>query len=124
MEFISTSNAPAPAGHYSQAVVHNGLVYVSGQLPINPANGEKKAGPMREQTEQVLRNVAAIVEAAGSSLDKILKVTLYISDISLWGEVNEVYTEFFGDHKPARAAIPVKNLHFGFQIEVDAVAAV
>ena len=83
MEFISTSHAPVSAGHYSQAVVHNGLVYDSGQLPINPATGKKKAGTMREQTEQVLQNVAAIIEAAGSSVDRILKVTLYISDISL-----------------------------------------
>ena len=81
MKPISTQNAPKPAGHYSQAIVHNGLVYVSGQLPIDPKTGEKMLGPIEEQTAQVLRNVQAILEAAGSKIEQVLKVTIYIPDM-------------------------------------------
>jgi 2-iminobutanoate/2-iminopropanoate deaminase len=124
MKTISTPNAPAPAGHYSQAMVHNGIVYVSGQLPINPENGEKITGPIEAQTEQALKNLKAILEAANSDLNHVLKVNIYISNISLWGGVNNVYAEFFKDHKPARAVIPSRDLHYGFLLEVEAVAAV
>ncbi|MFC1555468.1 Rid family detoxifying hydrolase [candidate division KSB1 bacterium] len=124
MEKIFTENAPAPAGHYSQAVVHNGLVYVAGQLPIDPASGEKKLGTIGEQTEQVLKNMQAILEASGSGLDKVLKTTVYISDIENWGDVNNVYTRYFGDHKPARVVVPTRELHFGFMIEMECVAVV
>ncbi|MBC7259449.1 MAG: RidA family protein [Chloroflexi bacterium] len=124
MKTISTPDAPAPAGHYAQAIVHNGLVFVSGQLPIDPTTGDKHIGSIEEQTEQALRNVEAILQAAGSALDKVLKVTVYISDISLWGRVNEVYGRVFGAHRPARAVVPTRELHFGFQIEIEAVAAV
>jgi 2-iminobutanoate/2-iminopropanoate deaminase len=120
---VLTPNAPAPAGHYSQAIVHHGLVYVAGQLPIDPATGEKKVGPIEEQTEQTLNNIRAILQAAGSDLDRVLKMTVYISDISLWGKVNEVYARVMGDHRPARAVVPVKDLHYGFQIEIEAIAA-
>ncbi|MGH9842972.1 MAG: RidA family protein [Blastocatellia bacterium] len=120
---VSTPNAPRPAGHYSQAVIHQGLVYVAGQLPIDPATGEKKLGPIEEQAEQVLRNIRAILQAAGSDLHRVLKMTVYISDISLWGKVNEVYAQMLGDHRPARAVVPVKELHHGFQIEIEAIAA-
>lgn len=123
MKLVHTPSAPSPAGHYSQAVVHNGTVYVSGQLPIDPETGEKRLGPIEEQTEQVLKNLAAILEAAGSGLDRVLKVTIYVSDISLWGGVNTVYAGFFGDHKPARAVVPTRELHHGFLIEVEAIAA-
>ena len=124
MKSIKTGNAPLPGGHYSQAIVHNGLVYVSGQLPIDPKTGEKQTGSIEEQTNLVLQNLSAILDASGSSLNQVLKVTVYISDISLWGKVNEVYAEIFGDHRPARAIVPTRDLHFGFMIEVDAVAAV
>jgi 2-iminobutanoate/2-iminopropanoate deaminase len=124
MKKISTDKAPIPAGHYSQAIVHDGIVYVSGQLPIHPLSGEKINSSIQSQTQQVLTNLAAILEASGSRMDQVLKVTVYISDISLWGKVNEVYSLVFGDHKPARAIVPTKELHHGFLIEVDAVAAV
>jgi len=122
MDFIHTSNAPEPAGHYSQAVVYGGLVYVSGQLPVDPRTGEKRVGTIEEQAEQVLRNLRAILVAAGSDLDRVLKTTVYISDIGLWARVNAVYARHFGDHRPARAVVPVKELHYGFQIEIEAVA--
>lgn len=124
MEKVLTPNAPQPGGHYSQAIVHNGLVYVAGQLSIDPATGERKLGSIEEQTEQTLKNVAAILEAAGSDLQHVLKMTVYISDINLWGAVNETYARVFGEHRPARAVIPVKDLHYGFQIEIEAIAAV
>ena len=111
------------AGHYSQATEFNNLIFVSGQLAIDPATGEKNLGTIEEQTLQTLENVKAIVEAAGGSLDSILKMTLYVSDISLWGQVNEVYTQFFGAHKPARAVVPTRELHYGFLIEIEAIAA-
>jgi 2-iminobutanoate/2-iminopropanoate deaminase len=124
MKAISTPDAPQPGGHYSQAIVHNGLVYVAGQLPIEPRTGEKRLGSIEEQTEQTLRNVAAILEAAGSDLAHVLKVTVYIADIALWSRVNAVYARFFGDHRPARVVAPTKELHFGFLVEVEAIAAV
>lgn len=123
MHFIETDKAPLPAGHYSQATVHNGLVFIAGQLPIKPDTREKVLGPIEDQATQVLKNLEAIVEAAGSSLSKVLKVTVFISDIELWGPVNSVYKDFFGEHKPARAIVPVKDLHYGFQIEIEAIAA-
>ncbi|MEW6128453.1 MAG: Rid family detoxifying hydrolase [Acidobacteriota bacterium] len=123
MNSVLTPNAPKPGGHYSQAIVHNGLVYVAGQLSIDPATGERKLGSIEEQTEQALKNVSAILEAAGSDLNHVLKTTVYISDIDLWGQVNETYAKVFGDHRPARAVIPVKDLHYGFQIEIEAIAA-
>ena len=124
MNAISTPNAPQPAGHYAQAIVHNGIVYVSGQLAIDPATGEKRLGSIEEQTEQALRNVAAILEAAGSDLAHVLKTTVYVADMSLWPRVNTVYARHFGEHRPARAVVPTKELHYGFLIEIEAVAAV
>ena len=121
---IMTSKAPAPAGHYSQAIVHNGLVYVAGQLPINPDTGEKVLDSIEDQAEQVIKNITAILEAAGSSLNQVIKTTVYISDIQLWDRVNQVYARHFGDHRPARAVVPTRPLHFGFQIEMEAIAAI
>ncbi|MBI3830321.1 MAG: RidA family protein [Planctomycetes bacterium] len=123
MEPISTPNAPKAAGHYSQAIVHNGLVYVAGQLPIDPQSGEKKLGPIEEQTEQTLKNIAAILRAAGSDLSRVLKVTVYVSDIEHWSKVNEVYAKMFGEHRPARAVVPTRDLHYGFKIEIECIAA-
>ena len=124
MKEVRTNDAPPPAGHYSQAIEHNGLVYVSGQLPIDPKREEKDVGSIEEQTEQVLRNLDAILKKANSDRDHVLKVTVYVSDIALWARVNSVYARFFGDHRPARAVVPTRELHFGFQIEIEAIAAV
>ena len=120
---IETKNAPAAAGHYSQAVVHNGLVFVSGQISIDPQTGEKKLGSIEEQTEQVLKNVEAILKAANSDFSRVLKMTVYVADIELWAAVNKVYARVLGEHRPARAVIPTGKLHYGFLIEIDAVAA-
>ena len=123
MTSISTPNAPIPAGHYSQAVVHGGLVYVSGQLAIDPDTGEKMIGSIEEQTERTILNLEAILKAAGCDLKHVLKTTVYIANIDLWGQVNQVYSNMFGSHKPARAIIPTRDLHHGFLIEIEAVAA-
>ena len=124
IQLIHTPTAPTPAGHYSQAVVHAGLAYVAGQLAIDPATGEHRKETLREEAGQVLTNLRAILDAAGSSMDRVLKVTVYVTDIALWGELNEVYAEHFGDHRPARAVVPVRDLHHGFRVELEAIAAV
>jgi 2-iminobutanoate/2-iminopropanoate deaminase len=120
---IETNNAPAAGGHYSQAVVHNGLVFVSGQLSIDPLTGERKLGSIEEQTEQTLKNIAEILKAANSDFSRVLKMTVYVADIELWGRVNEVYARVLGENRPARAVIPTGKLHYGFLIEIDAIAA-
>ena len=109
-------------GHYAFATIHQNTVYVSGQFAINPETTEKEFGPIEKETLQALKNVEMIVEAAGSQKEKILRMTLYISDIELWDKVDAVYTEFFGEHKPARTVVPTNALHFGFKIEMDAIA--
>ncbi len=123
MKIISTPGAPEPAGHYAQAIEHNGLVFISGILPVKPATREKVTGPVEEQVQQVLSNLDAILEAAGSSREKVLKVNIYVADIALWDRVNREYAHFFGDHKPARAVIPSGELHHGLLLELEAVAA-
>ena len=120
---IQTPNAPRPAGHYSQAVVYNGLVFVAGQLSIDPKTGEKKIGTIEEQTELALGNVGEILKAANSDLSRVLKMTVYVADIDLWEAVNTVYARVMGEHRPARAVVPTGELHHGFLIEIEAVAA-
>jgi 2-iminobutanoate/2-iminopropanoate deaminase len=124
IQTIKTDAAPLPAGHYSQAKVWQGVAYVAGQLPIDPLTGRKEVGTIEEQTAQVIRNIEAVLSAAGSDLSKILRVTVYISDIELWGHVNQVYSQLMGDNRPARTVVPVNQLHYGFQIEMDVIAAV
>jgi len=135
---IVTELAPRPLGGYSQAIVHGGLVYVAGQLPIDPARGPigagQSPGPVGEQTRRVLANVEAILKAAGSDLTRVLRCTVYVSDVSLWGEVNRVYSEVFAAagvgglgseiSMPARTVVPTGPLHYGYQVEIDVVAGV
>jgi len=104
--------------------VHNGTVYVAGQLSIDPATGEKLKGTIEEQTERTLRNVEAILHAAGSDFAHLLKVNVYVTDIAFWPRVNAVYARVVGSEMPARAVVPVPALNHGLLIEIDAVAAV
>lgn len=124
MELILTDQAPLPAGHYSQAVVHKGLVYVSGILPISPSGHKLHEAPLDEQVQQVLQNLSNILQAAGSHPSRVVKTTVYIADISLWGRVNELYAAFFGEHRPARSVVPTGPLHHGVALELEAIAAV
>ena len=117
-------NAPAAGGHYSQAIVHAGFAFVAGQLPFVPGSTDRTVGTIEEQTEQTLRNVGAVLDAAGSSLAKTVQMTIYVSDMELWGAVNTAYARVMGDHRPARAIVPVKDLHFDTKIEIQAIAAV
>ncbi|MFO7729411.1 MAG: RidA family protein [Spirochaetia bacterium] len=123
MEEINSQAAPKPAGHYAQAVEHMGLVFVSGQLPVDPKKGVGEIGSIETQTRQVLANVQAILSEAGCRKEDVIKTTVYIADISLWNRVNEVYAQFFGSHRPARAVVPSRELHFGYQVEIEAIAA-
>lgn len=123
MDFVLTDKAPKPGGHYSQAVVHNGVVYVAGQLPIVPGSDDRTPGPLEVQVRQALVNMLAVVEAAGSRPDLVIKVTIYVADMEAWGLVNGIFAELFGSHKPARAIVPCPPLHYGYGIEVDCIAA-
>lgn len=123
MKLIKPNDFKDPAGHYSPAVVSNGFVFVSGQLAVDPDTGEVVGGRIEDQTEICIRNVGKVLEAAGSSLNRVVKMTLFVSDESYWGAVNETYKKIFGDHRPARAIIPVGSFREPFLIEVEAIAA-
>jgi 2-iminobutanoate/2-iminopropanoate deaminase len=109
MHPIETRTAPTAGGHYSQAIVHNGMVFVSGQLPFDPARGrDTPLGTIEEQTVQTLKNVEAILVAAGSDMQHVLSLTVYVSDMDSWGTVNTVCARVFGAHRPSRAIVPVR----------------
>ena len=120
---VVTSKASPAAGHYSQAVVRGGEVFVSGLLPITPDGTKLTADTFAGQTEQVLNNLEAILEASGSSLSQLLSVRVYISNIDDWQTFNAIYAKRLGSHRPARAVVPVPGLHFGFKLELEAIAA-
>jgi 2-iminobutanoate/2-iminopropanoate deaminase len=124
MKTISTDAAPAARGNYSQAIVHGGLVYVAGQLPIVAEAPERRLATFEEQAERVIDNVAAILSAAGSGLDLVLKATVYIADLAHWPAFNAIYARRLGAHKPARTVVPVAGLHYGYLVEMDVIAAV
>ena len=123
MKKIITTEAPLPAGHYSQAISYNGLVFVSGQLPLDPLTGKMVEGGIETQLRQTVDNIKSILVASNSSLERILKTNIYIPDISHWPEINRVYAEIFGEHKPARAVIPCGTLHYGALLEMEVIAA-
>ena len=124
MKVIQPSDQPTPKGHYSPGIEHNGLVYVSGQLPMTLDTREPFAGDIETQTEMALANVEHVLRSAGSDLDHVIQMTIYVSDMELWGKVNEVYARVMGGHRPARAIVPVKDLHFDTKIEIQAIATV
>ena len=121
---ILTDKAPAPAGHYVQATVYGGMVQVSGQLPVRPDGTQAPEASFQDQARQALDNLLAVVRAAGSSPERLLKVTAYIVGVENWPQFNSVFAEALGDIKPARAVVPVPELHYGYLVEIDAVAAV
>ena len=119
---ISTANAPA-GGHYAQAIKHAGLVYVSGQLPVAPDGSHHPEADFDEQARQAIRNLISVAEAAGASVEELLKVTVYIVDVANWPWFNAVFSQMLGDVRPARSVIAVPELHYGYLIEIDAIAA-
>ena len=121
-EIIQTENAPAAIGPYSQAVKVNGLVFASGQIPIDPQTGQFVAGGIAEQTEQVLKNLGAVLEAAGSGLDRIIKTTVFLADMQEFVTMNEVYGKFFKDEPPARATVEAARLPRDARVEIEAIA--
>ena len=121
---VQTENAPAAIGPYSQAIKANGFVFVSGQIPIDPKTGEFVQGGIREQTEQVLKNLSAILEAGGSSLARVVKTTVFLADMQDFAAMNEVYSGFFGETPPARATVAAAGLPRNTRVEIEAVAEV
>lgn len=119
---ISTAAAPAAVGPYSQAVRIGDLVYTAGQIPLDPATGSMVPGGIEEQTRQVLNNMSAVLEAAGSGMDRIVKMTVFMTDLGQFAQMNAVYAEFFPGDPPARSAIEVSALPLGADIEMEAVA--
>lgn len=123
MKNISTPLAPAALGPYSQAIEANGMVYCSGQIPIDPATGTIHAESVEDQTRQAITNLSHVLEAAGSGLDKVVKTTVFISDMNDFAAVNGVYAELFGSTKPARSCVQVARLPKDVKIEIEAIAS-
>ncbi|MBP5203275.1 MAG: RidA family protein [Candidatus Methanomethylophilaceae archaeon] len=121
MRVVATDKAPPAAGPYSQAVVQNGTVYVSGQIPVDPSTGSMPEGAAA-QARQALKNLRNVIEASGSSMDKVLKVTVYLKDMGSFADVNAVYAEFFSKPYPARSCVGCQDLPKGSLVEIDAVA--
>ena len=121
MKIIQSDRMPLANGHYSQCIEHNGLLYISGQLPIEPLTKNIPDG-IEEQTLLVLKKIKLIVNESGSSIEQILQMRIYISDIELWDSVNNIYSDFFDIHKPVRCIVPTGRLHYGCLIEVEAIA--
>lgn len=111
-----------PGGHYTHAVTANGFVFVAGQLPIARDGSKLVDAPFESQAQQVLENVAAALAGAGSAIERLVQVRVYVTDIKSWPAFNAIYTKWIGASRPARAVVPVPELHFGFKIEVEAVA--
>ena len=123
MEPVHSERAPAPVGPYSQAVSHAGLVFASGQIPLDPRTGKLVPGEIEAQTEQVIANLAAVLEAAGSGLDRVTKTTVFLEDIAEFAAMNEVYAERFGAHRPARSTVQVAKLPgSGGRVEIECIA--
>lgn len=124
MDYVATEGAPKAIGPYSQAVKANGLVYTSGQISLDPATGNLVEGDFTAQAHRVFRNLEAVLREAGSSFDRVLKATVYLSDLGNFQTLNAIYAEYFGDHKPARTTVEVSALPKGADLEIDLVAVV
>ena len=123
-KIISTQLAPKAIGPYSQAVVHQGFAFLSGQIPLNPATGQMVEGDLTAQTERVLENIKGLLEACGSSLEQVVKTTVFLKDMGEFAQMNEVYGRYFGQNAPARSTIEAARLPRDVRIEIDAIAIV
>ena len=121
---VQTDNAPKAIGPYSQAITANGFVFASGQIPLDPATMQIVEGGIREQTERVLNNLSAVLQAAGSSLDRVVKTTVFLADLADFAEMNEIYGRFFGETPPARSTVEVARLPRDVRVEIDVIALV
>ena len=121
---VHTDKAPKAIGPYSQAIIYNGIAYLSGQIPLDPASGQVVEGGIAEQTERVMRNLEAVLAAAGSSFKQVLKTTVFLADMAEFPKMNEVYAMYFPEHPPARATVQAAGLPRGVRVEVECVAAV
>jgi len=124
LKMIHTRDAPGAIGPYSQGVVVDDWVFVSGQIPIDPATGELIEGDVAAQTHRVMKSLAAVLQEAGSSLDKVVKTTVYLADMGDFTEMNAVYAEHFGDHRPARATVQAAGLPKAVDVEIDVIARI
>ena len=122
MDFVATDNAPKAIGPYSQALKVNGLLYASGQIPLDPVTDNLISGDFSAQVRRVFDNLNAVLHAGGSSFDKVVKTTVFLPDLSNFQTLNSIYAEYFGDHKPARSTVGVKDLPRGAQVEIDLIA--
>jgi 2-iminobutanoate/2-iminopropanoate deaminase len=123
-EIVSTENAPGAIGPYSQAVKTGGMVFCSGQIPIDPQTGDFVSADVGEQTEQVLRNLSAVLKAAGTSLDNVVKTTVFLADMNDFTAMNEIYTKYFEENKPARATVQAARLPRDARVEIDCIAVI
>ena len=121
-KIINTSKAPAPIGPYNQAIVANNMLYISGQIPINPATNELVSGDVAAETHQSMRNLSAILEEAGINFNHVVKTTIFLSDMNLFAQVNEVYGSYFSADYPARETVAVKGLPKGVNVEISMIA--
>ncbi len=119
---VATEHAPKAIGPYSQAIIANGFIYSAGQIALNPATMEIVGGGIREQTERVLQNLEAVLAGAGSSMQKVVKTTVFLVDMQDFTAMNEIYAKHFGDHKPARSTVAVSGLPRGVRVEIEVVA--
>lgn len=124
LRFLATDKAPAAVGPYSQGVKAENIIYTSGQLPIDPATGELSKGDIQKETRLCLENVKAVLEAAHATKEDLVKVTVFVTDMNDFSKINEVYAEFFGDHKPARSLVQVAALPKGADIEIEGIAII
>lgn len=122
MNIIHTETASAPAGHYSQAVSHGDTLYISGQLPVSPDGRHNLEASFAEQAQLALANLLAILKAAGGSPQDLVKVTVYVAGVQHWPQFDRIYAAALGEHRPARAVVPVPELHHGYLVEIEAVA--
>ena len=121
---VHTDKAPKAIGPYSQAIIHNGIAYLSGQIPLDPASGQVVEGGIAEQTERVMRNLEAVLTASGSSFRQVLKTTVFLADMAEFPKMNEVYAMYFPENPPARATVQAAGLPRGVRVEIECVAAV
>ena len=123
IKIINTQKAPAAIGPYSQAVIYNGIIYLSGQIPIDPATGEITGNSVTEQTEQIIRNISEVLKESGSDFSKVIKTTCFLQDISCFGEFNNIYSKYFIG-KPARSCVEVSALPKGALVEIEVIAGI